>query len=60
MGRKADPAAGDHISYISIETGERRESKIELPGQYVSSPAFSPDGNQLAFLSGSGFLSNDV
>ena len=59
-GEKADPGGANRISYISVESGERRESKIELPGQFVQSPTFSPDGKELAFISGPGFLSNDV
>jgi len=48
------------ISYISIESGERRKSTIELPGPFVQAPIFSPDGKYLAFISGAGFLSTDV
>ena len=48
------------ISYISIESGERRKSNIELPGPFVQAPIFSPDGKYLAFISGAGFLSTDV
>ena len=48
------------ISYISIESGERRKSNIELPGPFVQNPIFSPDGKYLAFISGAGFLSSDV
>jgi Tol biopolymer transport system component len=48
------------ISYISVESGERHKSNIELPGPFVQSPAFSPDGKYLAFICGPGFLSNDV
>jgi Tol biopolymer transport system component/predicted Ser/Thr protein kinase len=51
---------GMRISFISVDSGERRESNIQLPGPYVIAPAFSPDGKNLAFVSGSGFLSNDV
>jgi serine/threonine protein kinase/WD40 repeat protein len=60
--RSANPRSGAEtkIFYISIESGERRESNIELPGGYVLSPAYSPDGKYLAFISGSGFLSADV
>ena len=58
-GAKA-AAGGTRIFYISVESGERRESKIELPGQYILDPTFSPDGKELAFIGGPGFLSNDV
>jgi len=59
-GEKADPGGANQIFYISVESGERREPKIELPGQFVQSPTFSPDGKELAFISGPEFLSNDV
>ena len=48
------------IFFISAESGERRESKVEVPGPYLINPAYSPDGKYLALISGSGFLSNDV
>jgi eukaryotic-like serine/threonine-protein kinase len=48
------------ILFISVESGEKRDSKIEPPASFVASPAFSPDGKYLAFISGPGFLSNDV
>jgi eukaryotic-like serine/threonine-protein kinase len=59
-GEKADSGRGTRIFYLSVESGERRESKIEPPGQYVLDPKFSPDGKELAFIGGPGFLSNDV
>ena len=59
-GAKSGTATGTVISFISVESGERRPSNIELPGPYVTSPTFSPDGKYLAFIGGSGFLSNDV
>ncbi len=48
------------IVFISVESGERRYSGIESPAPYIVGPAFSPDGKYLAFVSGSGFLSNDL
>jgi len=48
------------LSYISVASGERRNSNIELPGPFVQAPIFSPDGKYLAFISGAGFLSADV
>src|SRR4029077_2058297 len=57
-GPKQDLRAG--IFFISVESGERHESKIELPGPFVAAPSFSPDGKYLAFISGPGFLSCDV
>jgi serine/threonine protein kinase len=59
-GAKSGVAAGTTISFISVESGERRESNIEMPGPYVLAPAFSPDGKYLAFISGPGFLASDV
>jgi Tol biopolymer transport system component len=63
-GEKGDPGGASRISYISVESGERRESKIELPGQYVSGLItglrFSPDGKELAFTAGPGFSSSDI
>jgi dipeptidyl aminopeptidase/acylaminoacyl peptidase len=53
-----DTRAG--IFSVSVESGEKRESGIESPAQYIADPAFSPDGSYLAFVSGSGFLSNDI
>lgn len=50
----------NRIFYISVESGERNDSKIESPGPYVEAPAFSPDGKSLAFIAGPGFLSGDV
>ncbi len=57
-GAKQNLPAG--IFFISVENGERRESKIELPASYVTAPSFSPDGKYLAFISGPGPLSCDV
>jgi hypothetical protein len=48
------------IFFISVESGERHESKIELPASFVAAPSFSPDGKYLAFISGPGFLSCEV
>jgi len=48
------------ISYISVDNSERIDSKIQLPGPFVTDPAFSPDGNYLAFVGGPGFFSSDV
>jgi Tol biopolymer transport system component/predicted Ser/Thr protein kinase len=59
-GEKADPGGAKRIFYISVESGERRESKIELPGPLVADPRFAPDGKELAFISGSGGGSNEV
>ncbi len=48
------------IFFVSVESGEMRDSGIELPAPYIVAPALSPDGKYLAFVSGSGFLSNDI
>jgi len=48
------------VFFISVESGERRESNIQTPASFVSSATFSPDGKYLAFISGPGFLSDDV
>jgi serine/threonine protein kinase len=60
LGATQIQGASPNIFFISAESGERRESKIEVPGPYLIQPAFSPDGKYVAFISGSGFLSNDV
>jgi serine/threonine protein kinase/Tol biopolymer transport system component len=59
-GGNPNLGTGMRISFISVESGQRRESNIQLPGPYVIAPAFSPDGKDLAFVSGSGFLSDDI
>ena len=48
------------IFLVSVESGEMRDSGIESPAPYIVGPTFSPDGKYLAFVSGSGFLSNDI
>jgi Tol biopolymer transport system component len=48
------------IFFISVESGQRQDSRIELPAAFVDTPSFSPDGKYLAFVCGAGFLSNDV
>ena len=60
LGATRSEGATPKIFFISAESGERRESKIEVPGPYLIKPAYSPDGKYLAFISGPGFLSNDV
>jgi Tol biopolymer transport system component len=57
-GSSHDSRAG--IFFVSVESGEKRDSGIESPANFVADPAFSPDGTYLAFVSGSGFLSNDI
>lgn len=53
-------SAGSKILFISADSGQTRDSGISPPAAFVDSTAFSPDGKHLAFLCGSGFLSNDV
>ena len=48
------------ISYILVDSGKRIDSKVQLPGPFVTDPAFSPDGKYLAFVAGPGFFSSDV
>jgi eukaryotic-like serine/threonine-protein kinase len=48
------------IFFISVVTGERRDSGIQVPAAFINTPKISPDGKYLAFISGSGFLSNDI
>src|SRR5205814_813410 len=48
------------LSLILVESGEKRAFDVRAPGLYLSAPAFSPDGKNLAFACGSGFLSADV
>lgn len=57
-GSEAGTAA--HIFFLSVDTGERTELNIQLPAPFVSTPAFSPDGKSLAFVSGSGYFSSDI
>ena len=48
------------VYFISTESGERRASNIDIPGPFVTFPAFSPDGKYIAFGSGPGPSSVDV
>ena len=52
--------AGSKILFISADSGQIRDSGIRPPAAFVDYTAFSSDGKYLAFLCGSGFLSNDV
>lgn len=53
-------SARSKIMFISADSGQIRDSQIRPPVAFVDYTAFSPDGKYLAFLCGSGFLSNDV
>jgi serine/threonine protein kinase len=47
------------IVLISIESGQKRTMPSpSVP--YLASPAFSPDGKNLAFVAGSGYFSHDI
>jgi len=59
-GLHAEADAANRIYYISVDSGERRDSSIDPPGPFVVGPVFSPNGRELAFIGGSGFLSSDV
>jgi len=60
LGGKLEPGASARIFFISVESGERADPRIELPGPYILCPRFSPDGKHLAFIGGAGVLSNDL
>ncbi len=47
------------IVLISIESGQKR-TMTSPPAPYVASPAFSPDGKNLAFVEGLGYLAHDI
>jgi len=47
------------IVLISIESGQK-STMPSSPFPYLASPTFSPDGKNLAFVTGSGFLSHDI
>jgi Tol biopolymer transport system component/serine/threonine protein kinase len=61
-------AVGDQLSpkdsrpsivLVSTESGQKRTMPSPAV-RYLTSPTFSPDGKNLAFVAGSGFLSNDI
>ena len=46
---------------ISVESGEKHALNIRLPaGHYVADTVFSPDGKNIAFSCGAGYLSADI
>ncbi len=47
------------IVLISIESGQKR-TMTSPPGPYLASPTFSPDGKNLAFVEGLGYLAHDI
>ncbi len=47
------------IVLISIESGQKG-TMTSPPGPYLASPTFSPDGKNLAFVEGLGFLAHDI
>lgn len=58
--RGTGPSGESKISFISVESGERVDSKIQFPEPFFTFPAFSPDGKYLAFIAGPGAFSDDV
>lgn len=59
-GPKEEQNASSQIDFVSVDTGERKNSGILMPGPFVSFPSFSPDGEYLAFASGPLPVSNDI
>ena len=47
------------IVLISIESGQKT-TMTSPPGPYVASPTFSPDGKNVAFVQGLGYLAHDI
>ncbi len=47
------------IVLISIESGQKT-TMTSPPGPYLASPSFSPDGKNLAFVQGLGYLAHDI
>ena len=58
--RGTEASATSKIYFISVESGERVDSKIQFADPYVNAPVFSPDGKYLAFVAGPGMFSSDV
>ena len=61
----AEAAAPDSslpgIFLISVDSGEKHTLNVRTPvGHYVARPVFSPDGKNIAFTCGAGYLSADV
>jgi eukaryotic-like serine/threonine-protein kinase len=49
------------IFFISVDSGEKRALNLHIPtGHFASDPVFSPDGKNIAFSCGSGYLSAEV
>ena len=49
------------IFLISVDSGEKHALNVRiLAGRYVADPVFSPDGKNIAFSCGSGYLSAEV
>jgi Tol biopolymer transport system component len=45
---------------ISVDSGEKRALNVRVTGHYMADPGFSPDGKNIAFSCGSGYLSSEV
>jgi Tol biopolymer transport system component len=49
------------IFLISVDSGDKHALNVRIPaGHYVADTVFSPDGKNIAFSCGSGYLSADV
>jgi Tol biopolymer transport system component len=47
------------ILLLSLDDAQRKVL-VSPPGPFLASPAFSPDGEMVAFMQGSGFLAEDI
>jgi len=47
------------ILLLAVEDGQRKVL-VSQPALYVGMPTLSPDGSQVAYVQGSGFLAGDI